>query len=1044
MPPIFRSHRLADFIFTAVLLLGAWAYFAMPRAQYPEVDLNWVAVAVVWPGATARDVEREIALPLEAAARRVSDVRFVAATSRDHVATLLVRFHDLDHSRFERRLAELDREIRQASSDFPKEARPPQVIELTSSNFFPTAMVVVSGGAANSVADGRVCDLAEATREKLEKLPGVGRIWSYGLRNRELAVNFDPAALERHGVSLEALTRAVAEQTRSLPAGMADISGRRYAMRVEGLNANPDFLAELPIAGADGRMVQIGELARVASGIAPARELVRLDGRPAVLLSVIKRENVNTLELTDAVQALVRDTNRRFAAPVLTLLDDQSATTREAIGVMEANALFGLVVVLAVTWFFLGHRLALLTSLGVPFALAGMFLALHLMGQTLNVSVLLGVAIVLGIPLDDAVVVAEAIRLRLAAGMKRSEAVAAALREVARPVTASIFATCLAFAPLLLLPGLMGRFMFVTPLAVMVTLLCSLAASLWILPRHAVAWGDGKRDSGWRDDFARRLRRRYALGLLWTMRHPVPVFALFTSVFLLAGAALSLDWVKPRWFASDPLRVFNVNVQMPPASNLETTLAAARELELAARRIARPGELNATLAMAGLQFTPSEMVVGEQMGQVTLSLAPESASGRSVAEYVAALRPALKASGAESISVQVLSADLPMLSSLSLRLTGAPLDRLAEAARDLRLALAATPGFSDMNDDAGFSQPRLSLRVDSPAAARAGLDPFKLAALVRLHFEGVSVGKVDAGEQTLEVVVRGQPMTQTDVQRLLAKPWHLPDGRVVNPGELFTVTMESTPGELRRVNGERAITLHAGFDQDRITARQAVAAVDAAWARIGLQPGSRHAGVSLQQGGELDDVKASLNDLIAFLILGVLLMYALLAVQFGRLVLPLVILATTPMALAGVVIGLLISGQPITLYTLYGCVALSGVAVNASIVLVSAGEDRLARGQPPLAAAFYAGRRRLVPIIITTLTVIGGLVSLAFGWGGDSLLWGPLAASIIWGLAVATPLTLFVTPLMHGGLMRMRLARLSPLWERPTGRDLPGPNHRVP
>jgi multidrug efflux pump subunit AcrB len=695
---------------------------------------------------------------------------------------------------------------------------------------------------------------------------------------------------------------------------------------------------------------------------------------------------------------------------------------------MEANSLFGLVVVLAVTWFFLGHRLAVLTSLGVPFALAGMFLVLHLMGYTLNVSVLLGVAIVLGIPLDDAVVVAEAIRLRLAAGMDRTAAVKAAMKEVARPVTASIFATCLAFAPLLFLPGLMGRFMFVTPLAVMVTLLCSMVASLWILPGHAAAWGgQGEKsgrgsERGWREVFARRLRRRYAQSLLWTMRHPVPVFALFTGVFLLAGAALTLEWVKPRWFASDPLRVFNVNVQMPPASNLETTLAAARELEQAARRVARPGELNATLAMAGLQFTPSEMVIGEQMGQVTISLAPESASGRGVAEYVAALRPALKAvsgkTGADSVSVQVLSADLPMLSSLSLRLTGAPLDRLAEAARDLRMALTEIPGFSDMNDDAGFSQPRLTLRVDTPAAARAGLDPFKLAALVRLHFEGASVGKVHDGEKTLDVVVRGQPMSQSDIQRLLAKPWRLPDGRMVNPGELFTVVMESTPGELRRFNGERAITLHAGFDQDRITARQAVASVDAAWLKIA----SRYAGVSLQQGGELDDVKASLNDLLAFLVLGVGLMYALLAAQFGRFVLPLVILATTPMALAGVVLGLLISGQPITLYTLYGCVALSGVAVNASIVLVSAGEDRLARGQPPLAAAFYAGRRRLVPIIITTLTVIGGLVSLAFGWGGDSLLWGPLAASIIWGLAVATPLTLFVTPLMHGWLMRKRLA----------------------
>ena len=1019
MPTIFRSHRLADLILALVLVLGAWAYHAMPRAQYPEVELNWVAVAVVWPGATARDVEREVALPLEAAARRVSDVRFVAATSRDHVATLLVRFHDLDHTRFERRLASLDREIRQAAADFPKDARSPQVIELTSSNFFPTAMVVVSGTAN----DGRVCDLAEATRDKLEKLPGVGRIWSYGMRSREIAVTFDPAALEQRGVSLEALTRAVAEHTRSMPAGMADISGRRYAMRVEGLNANPDFLAELPIVGADGRMVEVGELARVTTGVAPARELVRLDGKPAVLLSVIKRENVNTLALTDSIHALVKSTNQAFGAPILTLLDDQSATTREAIGVMEANALFGLIVVLAVTWFFLGHRLALLTSIGVPFALAGMFLALHLMGHTLNVSVLLGVAIVLGIPLDDAVVVAEAIRLRLAAGMSRTAAVTAALKEVARPVTASIFATCLAFAPLLLLPGLMGRFMFVTPLAVILTLLCSLLASLWILPRHAVAWGGDRSgaDAGnrWRDAFARRLRGFYGKRLLWALRHPAPVFALFSSVFLLAGASLALEWVKPRWFASDPLRVFNINVQMPPASNLETTLAAARELELAAKRVARPGELIATLAMAGLQFTPSEMVIGEQMGQVTVSLAPQSASRRGVADYVAALRPALKAAGAESISVQVLSADLPMLSSLSLRLTGAPLDRLAEAARDLRLALADVPGFNDMNDDAGFSQPRLTLQVDTPAAARAGLDPFKLAALVRLHFEGVTVGKINSGDTSLEVVVRGQAMNQAEVQRWLAKPWRLPDGRTVNPAELFTVTMESTPGELRRVNGDRTITLHAGFDQDRITARQAVAAVDAAWA--GIAP--RHAGVSLQQGGELDDVKASLHDLIAYMVVGFVLMYALLAVQFGRLVLPLVILATTPMALAGVALGLLISGQPITLYTLYGCVALSGVAVNASIVLVAAGEDRLARGLPPLAAAFHAGRRRLVPIIITTLTVIGGLVSLAFGWGGDSLLWGPLAASIIWGLAVATPLTLFVTPLMHAWLMRMRLAR---------------------
>jgi len=1019
VPSLFRSHRLADLVWLIVLLLGAWAYLAMPRAQYPEVNLNWVAVAAVWPGAAAQDVERELAVPLETAARRVTDVSLVTTASRDHVATLLIRFRDMPQARFERQLAALDREIRQAAADFPKEARAPQVIELTSSNFFPTAMVAVSGGAA----DGRICERAEAVRTQLENLPGVARVMAYGLPNRELEVRFDPEALMRERISPETLTQAVMDQAHTYPAGMADVSGRRYAMRVEGLGANPDLLAELPIPTADGRQVPLSRVAQVRLDVSHTRELVHLNGRPAVLLSIIKGEGVNSLALTDTIRDYVVRQNRVVGLPRLSLVDDQSQATREAIGVMEANALFGLAVVLAVTWFFLGSRMALLSSLGVPFALAGMFLVLHLAGQTLNVSVLLGVAIVLGIPLDDAVVVADAIRVRLAAGLDRLAAVKGALAEVAQPVTASVFATCLAFAPLLFLPGLMGRFMFVTPLTVIATLLMSLLASLWLLPRHAVSWGgcgtECAQGRGWRIRMARGLRRAYGRGLAWAFRHGAMVALAFGALLLTAGLALGLEWVKPRWFASDPLRIFNLNVQAPAASPLKATLEATEAVERIARGVARPDELTATLSMAGLQFTPRELALGEHLGQVTVALAPESSGARGVDAFVADLRQALKAAGHTNVTVQVLSADLPMLSSLSLRLTGAPLDRLAAAAQDLSAALAGTPGFTDTDDDTRFSQPRLTLKLDVAAAATAGLDPLKLAALLRLHFEGLPVGKVMDGENRLELVVRGSPMDEATMQRWLSRPWRLPDGRSVDPGRLFTLHMESAPGELRRVNAERTATVIAAFDQNRLTAGEAVAQVNAVWRKVG----QRHPGVKLAQGGELDDVKASLNGLLVLLALGLLLMYALLALQFGRLVLPLVILATAPMALAGVVIGLWISGQPITLYTLYGGVALSGVAVNASIVLASAGEDRLAQGMHPLRAAFHAARRRLLPIIITTLTVIGGLVALAFGWGGDSLLWGPVASAIVWGLAVATPLTLFVTPLMHGWLMGQRLKK---------------------
>jgi multidrug efflux pump subunit AcrB len=1032
-PALFRSHRVADLVLVLVLLLGAWSYWAMPRAQYPEVQLNWVAVAVVWPGAAAQEVEREVAMPLEAAMQRVPDINLVSSTSRDHVATLLVRFRDMPHERFEKHLEALEREIRQAAASFPKEAQLPQVIELTSSNFFPTAMVAISG----RTDDVRICDAAEQLRTELQALPGVGRVWPYGLMSRELAVNFDPKALLREQVSAETLTRTVMEQARTLPAGVANISERRYAIRVEGLNANPDYLAELPIprgaraassSGSDTRSaagpgtaadsVPLGELADIKQGTSPSRELVRLNGKPAVLLTVTKTEGVNALTLTDRIHDFIDAENAKSSSHVLTLVDDQSLATREAIGIMETNAIFGMIVVLAVTWFFLGKRMALLTSLGVPFALAGMFAVLYFSGQTLNVSVLLGVAIVLGIPLDDAVVVADAIRMRLAAGLDRVSAVREALQEVARPVSASVFATCLAFAPLLFLPGLMGRFMFVTPLTVVATLLMSLVASLWLLPRHAVAWGRAPASHGWRTRLASRLRRHYGHGLTYVFRHPQQIGALFGLLFLVSGLAIGLEWIKPRWFASDPLRVFNLNVQTPPSSTLKTTLAATETVEKVARSAAQPGELNATLSMAGLQFTPRELALGDHLGQVTVSLAPASHGARSVDEFVNAVRLALKNAGQTDVEVQVLSADLPMLSNLSLRLTGAPQAELALAAEALSTALAQKTGFTDIRNDSRFNQPRLTLRVNAPAAIRAGMDPFKLAALIHLHFEGITVGKVLDGDDALKLVVRGQPMSDADWQQWMTQDWQLPGGGSIKPSEIFTLNMESAPGELRRVNSERTVTVLAGFDQDQLTAGHALRVAEQTWQAIQTD----FPGVEMAQGGELDDVKASLNDLLLFLLLGFGLMYTLLALQFGRLVLPLIILATALMALGGVVIGLWVTGQPITLYTLYGCVALSGIAVNASIVLVSAGEDRFALGMPPLKAAFFAARRRLLPIVITTTTVIGGLISLAFGWGGDSLLWGPVAAAIVWGLLVATPLTLFATPLMHAWLMRQRKA----------------------
>jgi multidrug efflux pump subunit AcrB len=511
--------------------------------------------------------------------------------------------------------------------------------------------------------------------------------------------------------------------------------------------------------------------------------------------------------------------------------------------------------------------------------------------------------------------------------------------------------------------------------------------------------------------YTRHLRHLYGRGLVAAFRHPGRAAGIFLLIFAVVGVSLGQGWLRTQWFLSDPLGVFNVNVRMPANVDLETTLRATREVEERILEAAKPGEIRSSYVMAGLQLTPQEPLTGDHLGQITISLMPDST--RDVLSLVEVLRDVVPGvPSVESVAFQVLSADLPTLSGLSLRLSGDKQDEILAAARAMGERMAAIPGIRDVRDDAQAARPEITLRLDAQAASRAGLDPFRLAGYVRLHHDGVPIAKVADGEMEIDVVVRGEAMDQTELQAWLEKPLRLPGGRLVKPSDLFAVVFDDNASQRKRVDYQRAVTLQASLDHDRLSTREAAEEIAAAWDAVR----DDFPQVTLAFGGEFEDIRESLDALLQLFSLGVLLMYLFLAWQFRSPSLPLLIMATAPMAFAGACLGLLASGLPVSLYTLYGGIALGGVAVNASIMLVSAARDRSQAGFPPLAAAFHAARRRLVPILITSLSIIAGLMSVALGLAGDSVLWGPLSATLIWGLALATPMTLFATPLLYYGL----------------------------
>ena len=1013
------NHPMANVSFAVILLLGILSYLNLPREQDPEINFNWLVVTTVLPGASAEDVEKKITDPLEEAIRTLPDIRFVSSTSRDNSSVILVRFRDVSERQFDKHVTDLRRQVQNKyNSDLPDDAKEPEVLEITTSNGFPTAMVLLTGPAS----DERLRRTARQIKDDLERMPGVDKVLATGQADPELRVEFSPAETAARGLTAANIADSVRAWYRDTFAGRARVGDDDWLVRVIGQRADADYLGRLSILSPSlGSPIPLSSVATVETARARASSLASSNGQPAVILAVTKKSKVNTL-------GLVADINRYIAerAPslkpggyTLMLFDDQTVPTQKAIGVMETNALIGLLVVLGMCWLFLGTRLALLIGLGIPFSLAGTFAVLYAFDFTLSIPVLLGIVISLGMLVDDAVVITEAIYYRIARGADALTATVGSIREVGLPVLAAVSTTIAAFLPLMLMPGIVGKFMLLVPLVVTLALAISLLEAYLMMPAHVVGlklnFRRPTRLQPLREHYTHLLRVKYTRLLVRLMRHPWVSGLVVLTLFVGAVGLVASGAVRTQFFAFDPIRLFYVNVDMPSGSAIDVTLRETAKVEAMVRRHLRPDEARGVTSYAGVKWTDTEPLYGDSYGQVSVSLNPRGEDMREVSEVVEAMRRDVEAlPSLGKLSFTQLSGGPPAAKAIKLRLLGDKVAELRGAAQELKLAVAKIEGTRDVTDDDLPGRPQLVLQLNATALQHAGLDAATVSRLVRLHTEGEIIAETRSQGDKIEVRVRGATPNRTDangnqlvdIQQLLADPVALPDGGTTTLGALVHSDTRTGSGGIKHYNLKRAITIESDLDKTRIDTVAANAQIAELWTTMK----ARYPNTRIDFTGELDDINESLEAMKMLFLLGVGLIYLILAAQFRSYWQPLLILLTVPMAFTGVVFGLFITQNPLSLYTLYGVIALTGIAVNASIVLIDAANARLQSGMSLMHATLYASRRRVVPIIITTATTIGGLFSLAVGLGGKSLIWGPMAASLVWGLLVASTLTLFTMP----------------------------------
>lgn len=1004
------NHVLANLTFVLVLIIGSISYLSLPRQQDPDINFNWIIITTSLNGASAEDIEKKITDPIEEALNGIADVKFISSNSREGISSLLLRFNQIDARLYDKRLADLRRQMQSVESSLPDTAADPFILEIISSNAFPSATVILKANAYDE-------NLRIQTRniiKDIKRLKGVDQVNRFGQNDPELHINYLPNKLIEHGINPSKLSDSITTLLKDQALGKQKIGANNWIVRLDGSSNLVEELNHFPILGQQ-QYLPLNQLAQISVARKDPDELVSSNQQAAVLLSITKLGGANTLDLIQRVKNFIAERNK-FTDKTgieLVLINDQSEITTKAIHVMQTNALYGLLFVLMITFIFLGIKISLITTIGIPFILAATFWLLSFMGQSLNVSVLLAVVIALGMLVDDAVVVAEAIYYRLSKGEDKYLASVNALKEVFAPVTTAVLTTMAAFLPLMLLPGILGEFMRVIPLVVSSALLISLLEAYWILPAHTLTMNI-KPDSQfktWRYWLNRRIRLTYGKLLIKVMRMPITALFLVLILFGSAIFALTSGAVKMDFFASDTFRLFYINLEMPAGTTLVQTHNKIKHIEQKAREHLKPEEYRDLASYAGLKFTETEALFSERQAQILVGLKPKLKDGRTVKQIINAMRDdILNLKGrADKLSFLTLSGGPPVAKAISVKVRGEEYQEIRRATDELINYLKTLEPVSGIGDDASLGSPQLSLRLNHINIQQHNVNPVEVQRTLQLMIDGEIVSSFQKNSQKTLVRVRSLRRDSHSINALLQNSIINNDGIAIPLSSLVTVNTQKSIANIRHYNFKRAITLEADINKKLSDEVKINNLIKTHWASIK----HKYPNIDLDFSGVLDEITDSLNAIAVLFIFGVGLMFMILGTQFKSYFQPFLILASIPLAFIGVIIGILITKNPLSLYTLYGIVALAGIAVNSAIVLISNANSKLKQGLSLQHATIYAAKRRVIPILITTLTTIGGLLSLALGLGGDSLIWGPVANAIVWGLGFSSTLTLFVIPILY-------------------------------
>jgi len=1012
----FAGHPTAgNLLMLIFLVIGVLGLRGLRRETLPDFAPQEVQIRVVYPGATAEEVEESICQRLEDALDAVRYVKELRSEAREGVGIVTVEMMDqADVITFK---DEIDTQVA-SIDDFPDESEEPVITQLHTTD--QVLSLLVSG----SMTPADLKAYSERLKDRIQALPEVSLVSIAGFADHQFRVELSTDALMRHNLNVADVAAVVSRQNVDLPAGTVETREQDVLIRFVDQRTSASALEDLVIIAAPGGAeLRLRDLGRVTDMFELAEDKVVLDGRRAALLNIDKTKDQDSIRVARRIKEFVADERVRNPEVRIEVTRDMSTLVRDRLEMLVNNGIQGVVLVFLTLWLFFNARLAFWVVMSLPVSFLGAFFFVPHFGLTINMLSMVGLLLALGLLMDDGIVIAENIATHRAKGASALRAAIDGVREVAGGVFSSYLTTVCVLGPLATLEGNIGKILLVVPVMLILVMTVSLIEAFFILPNH-LAHSLARMDP----TKVGRLRRWFDSHIDWVREHLVgrAVDTLLRWRYLWVGCVAGVFMLALGLFAGGVLKfealpdmdgnVIVGRILMPPGTPLAQTEAVVERMtrgldevnkELTPRQ---PGGRE-LIEKVYVQFNHNEDVfeTGPHVATVFADLLPAENRHARLDDVLQLWRDAVGAVPDALSLVYTEPTITPTGRNIEVRLQGSSFERLKSASVELKNYLAGFQGVYNLAEDLRRGKTELHVRLKEGALG-LGLDAAAVARQLRAAFHGAKADEIQVGAESYEIEVELDEKDRNSLADLDYFRITLPDGKQVPLSTVAGIEQKTGWSRIARVDGRRTVSVRGDVDARQTNTVKVIAELEREFL-----PGltERYPEIAVSYEGEIKETGITQASMRRSMLIGLIGIFVLLSFQFRSYIEPLIVMAAIPFALIGVVAGHLIMGIHVSMPSLLGFVSLAGIVVNDSILLVLFLKARRAEGADAFVSAATASRQRFRAVTITSLTTIAGLLPLMFERSLQAQILIPLATSIVFGLLASTVLVLLVVPCLY-------------------------------